>query len=88
MITSVNPTPAILIASVTECLAALRAAAPDAQIILLIPFGQYEATEIKAAAENHRKENPTDRKIAIIDLGPGLARNLEKKRPDGWTTSQ
>ena len=54
-------------------------AAPDAQIILLIPFGQYEASEIKEAVEKHRKENPADKKVAIIDLGSGLARNLDNK---------
>ncbi len=68
-----------LIASITQCLAALRLAAPDAQIILLIPFGQYEASEIKEAVEKHRKENPADKKVAIIDLGSGLARNLDNK---------
>lgn len=68
-----------LIASITGCLAALRAAAPDAQIVLLVPFGQYEAAEIRKAVGNHRSENPADTKIDIIDLGPGLARNLENK---------
>ena len=68
-----------LIASITRCLAALRAAAPDARIVLLLPFGQYEASEIRTALANHRLENPADTKTDILDLGAGLARNLENK---------
>jgi lysophospholipase L1-like esterase len=67
-------------ASIVQCLAALRASAPDAHIVLIVPFGcgiQYFAGEIQAAVEAHRAAHPEDRKVAVIDLGPGEARNLD-----------
>ncbi len=64
-------------ASITQGLAALRASAPNAQIIILIPFGQYFAKELKDAVDARRKARPADAKIAIIDLGPEVAKNLE-----------
>jgi len=64
-------------ASITQCLAALRVSSPNAQIILLIPFGQYFAKELKDAVDARKKARPADAKIAIIDLGPEVAKNLE-----------
>jgi len=63
-------------ASMVQSLAALRASAPAAQIIVLIPFGQYYAKELKLAVETHRKSHPADTKVSIIDLGPTPARTL------------
>jgi len=68
------------IASITQCLAALRHSAPEAQIILIVPFGQYDAKEIQEALTNYKKGNPEDKKLSVIDLGPGLARNLVDKK--------
>ena len=66
-------------ASITQCLGALRASAPASQIVVLIPFGQYYARELKAAVEARVKADPPDTRIAVIDLGPGVARNLAAK---------
>jgi hypothetical protein len=66
-------------ASVVQSLAALRESAPDAQIILIVPFGQYFAKELKAAVEIHKRTHPADSKIAIIDLGPSVAKTLAAK---------
>ena len=66
-------------ASIVQGLAALRASAPKAQIIILIPFGQYYAKELKAGVEAHKKAHPKDARIAVIDLGPGVAKNLGAK---------
>ena len=63
-------------ASITQCLTALRASAPNAQIIILIPFGQYYAKELKDAVDARTKARPADAKIVISDLGPEVARNL------------
>lgn len=63
-------------ASIVQNLAALRSSAPDAQIIVLIPFGQYYAKELKEAVAIHKKNHPADAKIAIIDLGPTVAKTL------------
>ena len=64
-------------ASITQCLAALRASAPNSQIIILIPFGQYYAKELKDAVDARKKARPADAKIAFIDMGPEVAKNLE-----------
>ncbi|MCX6872587.1 MAG: SGNH/GDSL hydrolase family protein [Verrucomicrobia bacterium] len=69
--------PSDVAASITQCLAALRASAPNAQIIIIIPFGQYCARELKDSVDARKKASPADTKIAIIDLGAGVAKNLE-----------
>lgn len=59
-------------ASITGALRALQSAAPKAAIFVIIPFGQYVATELKTAvAETNRAG-----KISIIDLGPAVAKGL------------
>ena len=72
--------PSDTLAGIVQGLAALRKSAPDAHIIVLIPFGQYYAKELKAAVEIHKKAHPTDNKIALIDLGPAVARTLGAKK--------
>ena len=66
-------------ASIIQSLAALRRSAPDAHIILLIPFGQYYAKELKHAVATHHQTHPTDKKISLIDLGPTTAKSLAVK---------
>lgn len=66
-------------ASIIQALAALRQSAPDAHIILLIPFGQYYAKELKHAVATHHQTHPTDKKLSLIDLGPTTARSLAVK---------
>ena len=68
--------PSDTMASIVQSLAALRKSAPAAQIVILIPFGQYYARELKAAVAIHQKANPADGKVAVIDLGPEIARTL------------
>ncbi len=65
--------------SMVQSLAALRKSSPSAQIIIIIPFGQYFASELKEAVEMHKKTHPKDNNIAIIDLGQGVAGTLEEK---------
>ena len=71
--------PSDTLASIIQSLAALRKSAPGAQIILLIPFGQYYAKELKEAVAIHKKNNPTETKLAIIDLGPAVTKTLAAK---------
>jgi len=66
-------------ASIVQSLAVLRGSAPDAEIIILIPFGQYYAKELKEAVETHKKAHQADPKIAMIDLGPSVAKTLAAK---------
>lgn len=71
--------PSDTFASIIQSLAALRKSAPDAQIILIIPFGQYYAKELQEAVAIHKKNHPTETKLAIIDLGPAVAKTLAAK---------
>ena len=71
--------PSETFASITQSLTALRQSAPDAQIIVIIPFGQYCARELKEAIEVHKKKDPSDTKVEIIDLGPAVAKTLAAK---------
>lgn len=64
-------------ASVTQCLAALRRAAPDAHIFVMIPFEQFEVPQIKAGVLAHQVGHPQDRKVSIIDLGKSAGRSLD-----------
>ena len=67
-------------ASIYQSLVSLRKAAPEAQIVYIIPFGQYKAKDIYEMVGLYKKENPQDKKIAIIDLGPDAARSLTVKK--------
>ncbi len=46
---------------------------------MIIPFGQYYAKELKEAVAIHKMTHPADAKVAIIDLGPAVARTLAAK---------
>ncbi|WPJ97192.1 SGNH/GDSL hydrolase family protein [Coraliomargarita algicola] len=56
-------------ASIVQALAALRRSAPEAHIVLIIPFGQYYADALQQSVVLHQQDHPADDKIAIIDLG-------------------
>jgi hypothetical protein len=63
-------------ASVTQSLAALRGAAPQAGIFLIVPFGQYDIQQIKAGLAAYQAQQPGDHQIYLIDLGPEVANAL------------
>lgn len=63
-------------ASITQYTAALRKSAPEAYIVLLVPFGQYYAKELHEWYERFRQENPLDRKVGLIDLGRDEAKAI------------
>jgi lysophospholipase L1-like esterase len=63
-------------ASIIQSLLALQKAAPDALIVVIIPFGQYAASELKTGVEAVRTANPSARNILLIDLGPSVAQGL------------
>ena len=60
-------------ASMEGCLEALRKSAPDAEIVLIVPFGQYYAKDLHEAASKY------DEKVSIIDLKRSAARSLSGK---------
>ena len=72
--------------SVTLALAALRRAAPRADILVLVPPGLADTriyldgpaygAALKAAVAAYRSAHPADRKTVLIDLGPDVARAL------------
>jgi lysophospholipase L1-like esterase len=66
-------------ASINQGLAAVRKAAPNAQIIVLIPFGQYYAKDLKEAVAARQNAAAPDRRIAVIDLGRDVARSIAGK---------
>ncbi len=59
-------------ASITGSLQALQTAAPQAEIFVIVPFGQYAVTELKASVS----KLSSARKIHLIDLGPAAAKSL------------
>lgn len=64
------------VASMIQGLAALRKSAPNAQIVVLIPFCQCYAKELIEAVATHKKTHPADTRVSIIDLGPAVDRAL------------
>ena len=60
-------------ASITQCLAALRGAAPSAHIFFIIPFIQFKSKEIQTTVNAYRMAHPEDQRVSIIDLGPSVA---------------
>jgi lysophospholipase L1-like esterase len=63
-------------ASMSQGLKALREAAPEAHIFIIIPFGQYKAAELKQTVSAYRAAHPDDRRVSLIDLGPDAAQAL------------
>ncbi|MFM0663325.1 SGNH/GDSL hydrolase family protein [Paraburkholderia sediminicola] len=71
-------------ASVTQALAALRASAPLAVIVVLMPFGlQYSATypqtyvtALRQGVGAYQASHPFDTRISLVDFGVGLATTL------------
>jgi lysophospholipase L1-like esterase len=72
-----NANPSDLQASVTQCLGALRAAAPRASIFVIVPFGQYGAGPLKAGVAAYRASHSGDPMVSIIDLGTPVAKALQ-----------
>jgi len=68
-----------VIASMAQSLEAMRQAAPEAQIVYIIPFGQYKAAETYQIVTDYQKNHSADKRISIIDLGPETARALTVK---------
>ncbi|HSH93157.1 MAG TPA: SGNH/GDSL hydrolase family protein [Roseimicrobium sp.] len=66
-------------ASILQSLAVLRKSAPSAQIVVIIPFGQYYVRELKEAVALHKKSHGNDPRISVIDLGPSVAKMLSGK---------
>ncbi len=72
-------------ASVSQSLAALRAAAPNAEILLLMPFsleyaGKYSPSYVSALIQGvavYQAAHPADAKVRLIDLGLGVATTLQ-----------
>ncbi|RYG66098.1 SGNH/GDSL hydrolase family protein [bacterium] len=63
-------------ASIIQSLAALRRAAPNAKIFVIIPFGQFNANLLKAGVEAHKKAHKREKNLFVIDLGESVARSL------------
>ncbi len=66
-------TDANLIAIIDGWLPAVRTAAPNAVIFIIVPFGQYKASAITSAYNAYIAANPSDKKVFLIDLGPAAA---------------
>lgn len=73
-------------ASVTQCITALRNAAPSATIAILVPFGlqytgkypnQAYTQALKAGVVAYQTANPFDSKVVLIDLGVGVAATIQ-----------
>ncbi len=63
-------------ASMSQCLVALRGAAPAAHIVLLVPFGQYRVKELRETVRDYLAAHPEDHRLTLLDLGPEVARSL------------
>lgn len=63
-------------ASMEQCLPALRKAAPQAHVFIIIPFGQYKAAELAQAVASYQAAHPEDRRVSILDMGADVAVSL------------
>jgi hypothetical protein len=74
-----------LITAIQGCLTALRAAAPNAWLLMCVPFGMYYnsstyPTYIKQGFNNYQAANPVDNKVALLDLGAGFSSMLNNSQ--------
>jgi len=72
--------PSDVVASIAQCLEALRRSAPAAQIVFIIPFGQYKAAEIHQTVRNYQAAHPNNKLVSVIDLGSGTSQALRVKK--------
>lgn len=63
-------------ASITQSLAALRSAAPQAFIYLIVPFGQYALKPLQDGLAAYQASALDDKKVFLIDLGKSMANAL------------
>jgi lysophospholipase L1-like esterase len=74
-------------ASIEQCLPALRKAAPNAEIVVAVPFGIENtqvygsegllyAAALRRAVRNYLKQHPDDRRTHLVDLGANVANAL------------
>jgi hypothetical protein len=63
-------------ASITQSLTALRSAAPQASIYLIVPFGQYALKPLHDGLAAYQAPAPDDKKVFLIDLGKSMANAL------------
>jgi hypothetical protein len=64
-------------ASITQSLVALRSAAPQASIYLIVPFGQYALKPLQDGLAAYQSSAPNDKKVFLIDLGVPVAKALD-----------
>lgn len=69
-------------ASVTQSLGALRQAAPEAHIFILVPFEQFSVAPLKSGVNAHQAAHPADKKVTVIDLGKTVGQTLDAN--DYW----
>ena len=72
--------------SVTGCLTALRRAAPDARLLILVPPGLANTRlyaggpaaipALKAGVDAYKKQHPSDRRVTLVDFGASVANAL------------
>lgn len=60
-------------ASIEESIKALRKSVPNAEIVLIVPFGQYYSKDLHEAVSKYNE------KVSIIDLKRSAARSLSSK---------
>jgi hypothetical protein len=63
-------------ASVAQSLSALRGAAPQASIYLIVPFGQYSLKPLQDGLAEYQAGAPEDKKVFLINLGQPIANAL------------
>jgi len=62
--------------SITQSLSALRVAAPQASIYLIVPFGQYALKPLQDGLAAYQAMAPGDKKVFLIDLAKPAANAL------------
>lgn len=80
-----SASPSAVTAAVTGWLTAVRAAAPRAQIVVVLPPGRYQVTAITAGVVAYRASAPRDLRVHLLDLGEELARGLDAGTVAGGT---
>lgn len=63
-------------ASIIQGIGALRSAAPNAQIFIIVPFGQFNVKPIKSALAAYRSAHADDDGVFIINLGAKIRRGM------------
>ncbi len=79
--------PGTVTVNVLACMQRLRNYLPSSQIVLVVPFGGFQAQALQLAYAQYTLAQPSDKKVTFLNLGPTAQIGLTAQTPLGTAQS-